>query len=83
MNQKNKKIRAGVVVSDKMDRSIVVNVESRVKHPLYRRTLTRSKKFMAHDEDNQCKVGDMVRIIECKPISRKKRWRLLDVVRAS
>ncbi|MGK5090731.1 30S ribosomal protein S17 [Deltaproteobacteria bacterium TL4] len=83
MNRKNKKVRSGIVVSDRMEKSVVVKVETRVEHPLYKRTITRSKKYVAHDEDNTCKVGDVVRIIECKPISRKKRWRLLEVVEAS
>lgn len=83
MSQLNKKIRSGIVVSDKMDRSILVKVETMIKHPLYKRTMKRSKKYMAHDQNNSCKVGDAVRIIECKPISRRKRWRLLEVVNAS
>ena len=83
MERKNKKVKAGVVVSDKMEKSIVVKVETMVKHPLYKRTMKRSKKYMAHDNENVCKIGDLVRIIECKPISRQKKWRLLEVVTAS
>ena len=80
MNRKNKKARTGIVVSDKMDKSIVVKVERTAKHPLYKKTVRRSKKYMVHDEENTCKIGDMVRIIECKPISSRKTWRLLEVV---
>ena len=81
MNRKNKKIKAGIVVSDRMEKSVVVKVETRTRHPLYKRTIKRTKKYMAHDEEQVSKVGDMVRIIECKPISRQKRWRLLEVVK--
>ncbi len=80
MNRKNKKTRIGTVVSDKMDKSIVVRVERIIQHPLYKRTVKRTKKYMAHDENNQSKIGDTVRIVECKPISSRKTWRLLDVV---
>ena len=73
----NKKIRSGVVVSDKMDKSIVVKIETVVKHPLYKRTIRRSKKFKAHDEQNRARTGDYVSIIECRPISKTKTWRLL------
>lgn len=80
MDRKNKKARTGVVVSDKMDKSIVVRVERTFKHPLYKKTVRRSKKYMAHDENNTCKIGDVVQIVECKPISAHKAWRLLEVV---
>ena len=75
----NKKIRSGVVVSDKMDKSIVVKIETVVKHPLYKRTIRRSKKFKAHDEQNRAQIGDLVSIIECRPISKTKTWRLLSI----
>ncbi len=75
-----RKIRQGLVVSDKMDRSIVVKVERIVRHPLYKKVMKRSKKYIAHDEGNTCTVGDLVRITECRPLSRHKRWRLLDVL---
>ncbi len=75
-----RKVRVGTVVSDKMDKTIVVNVETRKPHPLYGKIVRRSKRYMAHDEDNQCHVGDLVRIMETRPISRSKRWRLLEVV---
>lgn len=69
-----------MVVSDKMDKTIVVNVETRMPHPLYGKIVRRSKRYMAHDEDNQCRVGDLVRIMETRPISRSKRWRLVEIV---
>ena len=79
--RKPRKIRQGVVVSDKMNQSIVVRVDRTVRHPLYKKILRRSKRYMAHDQENTCQVGDVVRIMECRPISRNKRWRLMEVVR--
>ena len=70
----------GVVVSNKMDKSIVVMVERQIRHPLYGKYVKRSSKFMAHDEQNSCTVGDTVRIMEVRPLSRKKRWRLVEIV---
>ncbi len=80
--QKNigKRMIAGVVVSDKMDKSIVVKVEMSKKHPLYGKVMRSSKRIKAHDEKNTCNVGDTVRVIECRPISREKCWRLYEVV---
>ena len=75
-----KRVLQGVVVSTKMDKSAVVNVERIIQHPLYKRTMKRSKKYKVHDEKNVCKVGDRIRVIECKPISKQKTWRLLEVV---
>ncbi len=75
-----RKVRLGTVVSDKMDKTIVVKVETRMPHPLYGKIVTRSKKYKAHDEENQCRVGDVVRIMETRPLSRTKRWRLLEIV---
>ncbi len=72
--------RIGVVVSDKMDKSIVVKVERQFAHPLYKRTVKKSKKFMAHDEEGKAKIGDRVEIIESRPLSRRKRWRLVRVL---
>ena len=80
MSAINKKIRQGVVVSDKMEKTITVLVETTKKHPLYKRTMKRTKKYLAHDEAGTCKVGDTVRITECRPLSARKRWRLLNVV---
>jgi len=72
-----KRILQGVVVSDKADKTIVVRVDRRVRHPIYKKFVTRSNKFMAHDEGNQFKAGDAVRIEECRPLSRRKRWMVL------
>ncbi|HET9148542.1 MAG TPA: 30S ribosomal protein S17 [Acetobacteraceae bacterium] len=69
-----KRVMSGRVVSDKMDKTVTVLVERRVMHPLYKKFIRRSKKYAAHDEGNLCKVGDMVRIEECKPISKRKTW---------
>lgn len=77
---KNRKVRQGKVVSDKMDKTRVVLIENRKLHPLYKKTITRHNRVYVHDELNFTKVGDMVRIIECKPMSRLKRWNMLSVV---
>ncbi len=74
-----KRIMQGVVVSDKMDKSIVVNVERRTPHPLYKKYIRSSKKYIAHDENNACKEGDIVQIQECRPISKRKTWEVLTV----
>ena len=76
---KNEKI--GEVVSTKMQKTIVVEVSRRVPHPLYKRIIGKRKKFYAHDEEGRAKVGDVVRIIECRPLSKLKRWRLADIIR--
>ncbi len=76
----HKKILTGIVVSEKMDKTIVVKVEELSKHPLYGKIVRRSKKVKAHDEKNDCHVNDTVRVIECRPISKEKCWRLLEVV---
>jgi len=73
--------KVGVVVSDKGDKTIVVQVTRRVQHPLYKRVVTRRKKFHAHDADNAAQVGDFVRIIESRPLSRMKHWRLKEIIR--
>ena len=73
-----RRILNGVVVSDKSDKTIVVEVERRYTHPLFKKTVRRSKKYKAHDEGNACKIGDRVRIIECAPISKHKRWTVLN-----
>ena len=72
-----KRIMQGVVVSDKMDKSVVVNVERRTQHPLYKKFIRRSKKYVAHDENNTCKEGDVVQIKECRPISKRKNWEVV------
>lgn len=76
----SRKVREGRVVSDATDKTIVVAVETRVRHPLYRKTIKRTTKLHAHDEENQCKVGDLVRIMETRPLSKTKRWRLVSVL---
>ena len=74
--------RTGVVTKDKMDKSVVVRVDRTVKHDLYRRYVRRSSRFMAHDENNICKVGDTVEIVESRPLSSRKRWRVRRIVRS-
>ncbi len=81
MVEHRRKILLGEVVSDRMQKSITVKVERRVRHPIYERVIRRSKKYHAHDEHDQCQVGDQVRIIETRPLSKTKRWRLLEIVR--
>ena len=76
----NKRTLTGRVVSDKMDKTVTVLVERRVKHPLYGKIVTRSKKYHAHDEKNECRVGDTVRIQETRPLSARKHWRVVEVV---
>ncbi len=78
--QKQRKVRIGKVVSDKMDKTIVVAVETHKKHSLYGKRMKHTKKFKAHDENNQAKVGDVVKIMESRPLSKDKRWRLVEVV---
>jgi len=79
-DRSNRKVREGLVVSDKMDKTVVVAVERLKRHPLYGRVQRVTKKFKAHDENNECKVGDRVRIMETRPISKDKNWRLLQIV---
>ena len=76
----SRKVRVGRVVSDGMDKTIVVAVESRVRHPLYGKTVKRTTKLYAHDEENQCGAGDLVEIMETRPLSKMKRWRLVSIV---
>jgi len=75
-----RKTRVGTVVSDKMDKTAVVIVEDRVAHPLYKKIIKRSIKLKAHDEENQCNIGDRVRIMETRPLSKDKRWRLVEII---
>jgi small subunit ribosomal protein S17 len=75
-----RKVKLGKVVSDKMEKTIVVAVETKVRHPLYGKTINRTTKFKAHDENNDAKIGDMVEIMETRPLSKDKRWRLVEVV---
>ncbi len=80
MDRNQRKTRIGNVVSDKMDKTVVVAVEDFVRHPLYGKAVKRTKKFKAHDENNECRIGDKVKIMETKPVSRDKRWRLVNIV---
>ncbi|AUW92947.1 MAG: 30S ribosomal protein S17 [Sulfobacillus thermosulfidooxidans] len=75
-----RKVREGTVVSDKMNKTVVVTVESLVRHPLYGRTMRRTKRYKAHDEENQCRTGDKVRIVETRPLSKEKRWRVVEIL---
>jgi len=82
MEQKTQnKVRRGTVVSDKMDKTVVVRVERLTEHPRYKKVIRRAKKFKAHDETNQCHVGDLVEIVETRPLSKDKRWRVTEIVR--
>lgn len=78
--RQQRKTRTGVVVSTKMQKTISVQVERRLRHPIYGKFVKRTKKFMAHDETNMCNVGDLVRIMETRPLSRHKRWRLVEII---
>ena len=75
-----RKTRVGKVVSDKMDKTIVVTVESFIKHPLYKKRVKRTVKFKAHDELNACNIGDSIKIMETRPLSKDKRWRLVEII---
>jgi small subunit ribosomal protein S17 len=75
-----RKTRTGLVVSDKMEKTVVVAIERRVPHPVYGKMVTRTKRLKAHDEENSAKVGDTVRIVETRPLSKDKRWRLVEIV---
>jgi small subunit ribosomal protein S17 len=80
VERKTRKSRIGLVTSDKMDKTITVAVERKVKHPIYGKFLKKTTKFHAHDESNQCGIGDTVRIMETRPLSKTKRWRLVEVI---
>ncbi|MDX2135939.1 MAG: 30S ribosomal protein S17 [Saprospiraceae bacterium] len=75
-----RKTKTGVVVSNKMDKTIAVQVERRLRHPIYGKFVKRTKKFFAHDEQNQCNIGDIVRIMETRPLSKNKNWRLVEII---
>ena len=75
-----RKERVGVVVSDKMDKTIVVAIRTRVKHPLYGKIMNRTTKLKAHDENNECGVGDTLRVMETRPLSKEKHWRLVEII---
>lgn len=78
--RKLRKQRIGLVVSNKMDKTIAVEIERRLQHPIYGKYVKKSKKFIAHDENNECTIGDTVRIMETRPLSRRKRWRLVEIL---
>ena len=80
MSLENKMIRSGVVVSNKADKTVVVKVERKFQHPLYHRTVKQTAKFMAHDETNACDIGDVVKIVESRPLSKRKRWMVLEII---
>lgn len=80
MDRNNRKTRIGKVVSDKMDKTIVVGIETLVRHPLYGKSIKRTTRFKAHDENNECGIGDKVKIMETRPISKDKRWRLVEII---
>ncbi len=83
MERGNRKVRIGRVVSDKMDKTVVVAVERTTRHPLYGKTIRKTKKFKAHDESNACQMGDKVKIMETRPMSKDKSWRVLEVLEKS
>ncbi len=78
--EKKRKTRVGRVVSNKMDKTVVVTVETLRHHPLYKKTIKRAVKFKAHDEKNECRLGDTVKIIETRPLSKEKRWRVAEII---
>ena len=80
MERNLRKTRIGKVVSDKMDKTIVVAVENHVKHPLYGKIVKKTYKLKAHDENNECNIGDTVRVMETRPLSKDKRWRLVEII---
>ena len=81
MEERNlRKTRVGVVSSDKMDKTVVVSVKDKIKHPLYKKIVNRTIKFKAHDEKNECGVGDKVLIMETRPLSKDKRWRVVEII---
>ena len=78
--ERKRKIRSGRVVSNKMDKTVVVAVETLKRHPLYKKTLKRVVKYKAHDKNNECELGDIVRIVETRPLSKEKRWRVAEII---
>ncbi|MFY9213197.1 MAG: 30S ribosomal protein S17 [Tissierellaceae bacterium] len=80
MERGNRKVRVGTVVSDKMDKTVVVAVETLATHPLDKKQIKKTTKFKVHDENNECGVGDVIRIMETRPLSKDKRWRLVEIV---
>lgn len=83
MDRAKRKVRIGVVSSDKMNKTVVVEVERRFRHPVYEKVIKKVSRFYAHDEENKCKRGDLVRIVECRPLSKLKRWRVVEILKSS
>lgn len=81
MERNLRKTRTGKVISNKMDKTIVVAIEDHVRHPLYGKIVKRTYKLKAHDENNECGVGDTVKVMECRPLSKDKRWRLVEIIK--
>jgi small subunit ribosomal protein S17 len=80
VERNDRKTRIGKVVSNKMDKTVVVAIETLVSHPLYKKSVKRTTKFKAHDENNECNIGDRVKIMETRPLSKEKRWRLVEII---
>ena len=80
MGRNLRKTRVGIVTSDKMDKTVVVTIKNRVRHPLYNKIVNDTVKYKAHDENNECGVGDKVLIMECRPYSKDKRWRVVEII---
>ena len=80
MERNLRKTRVGVVTSDKMDKTVVVTIKDKLRHPLYNKIVNRTVKYKAHDEENTCGVGDKVLIMECRPLSKDKRWRVVEII---
>ncbi len=80
MERNLRKTRVGIVSSDKMDKTVVVTIKDRVRHPLYNKIVNRTVKYKAHDENNECGIGDKVQIMECRPYSKDKRWRVVEII---
>ena len=80
MDRNLRKTRVGIVTSDKMDKTVVVTIKNRVRHPLYNKIVNDTVKYKAHDENNECGIGDKVLIMECRPYSKDKRWRVVEIV---
>ena len=80
MERNLRKTRVGIVTSDKMDKTVVVTIKTKVRHPLYGKMVNRTAKFKAHDENNECGIGDTVKIMETRPLSKDKRWRVVEII---
>lgn len=79
-NRGDRKVRVGVVVSDKMDKTVVFEVERKTRHPKYQRVIKRTSRFKAHDENNECRIGDKIKVMETRPLSKDKRWRVIEIL---